>query len=225
MLSNYFSSLQSILVPLVTAGIILAGLHFRKLIHVLKSPPKINPLGASIALILGSGGHTTELLRIAEDLDFSLNYTSRTWVYFGTDELSMIRAVELERSKQNEKRTLSAPIYKNIPRAREVGQSYITSIWTTLICLEKCISFIFDTKPDIVLCNGPGSCVMIAYACLIYKFLAVRNIRIIYVESFARVESLSLSGRLLLPIVDRFIVQWQHLAEKYEGTEYYGVLA
>jgi len=36
--------------------------------------------------------------------------------------------------------------------------------------------------------------------------------RIIYVESFARVKSLSLSGKLLRPFVDKFVVQWPEAA-------------
>jgi UDP-N-acetylglucosamine:LPS N-acetylglucosamine transferase len=32
--------------------------------------------------------------------------------------------------------------------------------------------------------------------------------RLVYVESLARVDSLSLSGRLVYPLADRFFVQW-----------------
>jgi beta-1,4-N-acetylglucosaminyltransferase len=46
----------------------------------------------------------------------------------------------------------------------------------------------------------------------------------IYVESIARVESLSLSGKLLRPIVDHFVVQWKPLKERYPKAEYYGLL-
>lgn len=38
--------------------------------------------------------------------------------------------------------------------------------------------------------------------------LGLKHTRIIYVESFARVTSLSLSGKLLRPFVDTFVVQW-----------------
>lgn len=38
--------------------------------------------------------------------------------------------------------------------------------------------------------------------------------KLIYVESFARVSSLSLSGKLLRPIVDDLIVQWPDLAKE-----------
>jgi beta-1,4-N-acetylglucosaminyltransferase len=46
----------------------------------------------------------------------------------------------------------------------------------------------------------------------------------VYVESFARVKTLSLSGKLLYPFVDRFIVQWPGLKEKWTRAEYLGVL-
>lgn len=46
--------------------------------------------------------------------------------------------------------------------------------------------------------------------------------RIVYVESFARVHSLSLTGKLVYPFVDKFIVQWPQLLKKYDKAEYYG---
>lgn len=54
------------------------------------------------------------------------------------------------------------------------------------------------------------------------------QMRTIFIESWARVKTLSLSGRLLKPFVDRFLVQWPQLVEK-EGTggrkvEYVGSL-
>jgi beta-1,4-N-acetylglucosaminyltransferase len=33
-----------------------------------------------------------------------------------------------------------------------------------------------------------------------------------------------LTGLLILPISDRFIVQWEPLARKYRRCEYYGIL-
>ena len=38
--------------------------------------------------------------------------------------------------------------------------------------------------------------------------LGLRYTKIIYVESFARVKSLSLSAKILRRVVDLFIVQW-----------------
>ena len=41
-------------------------------------------------------------------------------------------------------------------------------------------------------------------------------------ESIARVDSLSLSGKLLVRTADRFLVQWPQLAKKYTKAEYIG---
>ncbi|KAM5461966.1 UDP-N-acetylglucosamine transferase subunit [Microsporum ferrugineum] len=39
-----------------------------------------------------------------------------------------------------------------------------------------------------------------------------RYLRTIFIESWARVTTVSLSGRILFPLVDRFLVQWEDLA-------------
>ncbi len=44
----------------------------------------------------------------------------------------------------------------------------------------------------------------------------------IYIESFARQDNLSLTGRLVYPFVHEFIVQHQELAAQNPGVRYYG---
>lgn len=82
--------------------------------------------------------------------------------------------------------------------------------------------------PDLILTNGPATAVcVVAGAKLIRFFLflakctalclglrtlssftSAPKLRTIYIESWARVSSLSTSGVLLLPLADRFLVQW-----------------
>ncbi|OQV08862.1 hypothetical protein CLAIMM_13076 [Cladophialophora immunda] len=53
------------------------------------------------------------------------------------------------------------------------------------------------------------------------------QMRTIFIESWARVKTLSLSGILLKPFVDRFLVQWPQLAEnqgKARNVEFVGSL-
>jgi beta-1,4-N-acetylglucosaminyltransferase len=128
--------------------------------------------------------------------------------------------------------------FVELPRARKVGQSYLSSIGTTLYSLaitfwklaaKPILTRQMHQIPDLLIVNGPGTCVMVV---LVYKLLRVscelslplvpsiiltvkylqvmgqRSPEIIYVESFARVTSLSLSGKILKNVVDRFIVQW-----------------
>ncbi|CDS12733.1 hypothetical protein LRAMOSA04917 [Lichtheimia ramosa] len=155
------------------------------------------------------GGHTAEMLQLEQCLD-STKYTPRIYVMATTDTLSA--------SKVDPHQTY------HIPRSRHVGQDWLTVPWSTLKALLVAFQIIFKTMPDLILCNGPGSCVPICVAAYIPKILGIHPIQIIYVESFARVKSLSLTGRLLYPFVDRFLVQWPELQERYSKAEYRGIL-
>eukprot|EP00981_Chlorochromonas_danica_P001437 scaffold300_cov173-Ochromonas_danica.AAC.5 len=109
-----------------------------------------------------------------------------------------------------------------IMRSREVKQSWLSTVFTTLLSCLQSLWITLSVKPDLILCNGPGTCVPICYGAFLWKLLGLSDTSIIFVESFCRVESLSITGKLLYPIADRFIVQWPSLAEKYSRAEYLG---
>ena len=71
-------------------------------------------------------------------------------------------------------------------------------------------------KPDIIISTGALATCPI---CVIGKIL---GIKIIYIESFARVENASLTGRLMYKIADLFIVQWKELLSIYPNAVYRG---
>ena len=75
-----------------------------------------------------------------------------------------------------------------------------------------------EAYPDVVITNGPATAVMVILAAIWLKFFGVApvgKLMIIYVESWARVKTLSLSGRILLSmgVCDEFLVQWESLAK------------
>jgi beta-1,4-N-acetylglucosaminyltransferase len=113
---------------------------------------------------------------------------------------------------------------KRIPRSREVGQSWTTTPFSVLRALAASTSLVLAELPDLILCNGPGICIPVCVLAYIPKILGLKHVRLVYVESFARVNSLSLSGRLLYRFVDRFLVQWRELTDRYPRAEYHGVL-
>ena len=78
----------------------------------------------------------------------------------------------------------------------------------------------FRELPSVVLCNGPGTCIPIIAAALLVRCLGIKYITLVYVESIARVETLSLSGKIARRCVDHFLVQWPQLAAKYPGTRF-----
>lgn len=71
-------------------------------------------------------------------------------------------------------------------------------------------------KPDVILTTGA----LVAYPfCLLGK---LRGAKVIYIESFARVHDKSLTGRLVYPFADLFLVQWESLLECYPKAKYVG---
>ena len=178
--------------------------------------------GSNIMIFLGSGGHTGEMMRILANVD--LNNFNRTWVTSSGDSTSILKC-----KKYEDERLASSHNkldYLVLHRARTVGESIILSVFSTVRSLMSTIKRLYDLPqfPSILLLNGPGTSVPLAYIIFLLKFLGLCKTRIIYIESLARVKQLSVSGLLILPIADRFIVQWKQLAVRYKRAEYYGIL-
>jgi len=117
-----------------------------------------------------------------------------------------------------------------LPRARKVHQPMYTAPWTSLECLLSALKLLSLSPPDIILTNGPGTGVIIAFASLILRFFDLSEnksgkARLVYVESLARCKSLSLSGKLLLRVVDRFLVQWPEMRGVGSRAEFKGTFA
>jgi len=115
---------------------------------------------------------------------------------------------------------------KIIPRSREVGQSFITSVGTTLYAAIYAFIFVFDFRPDLVLINGPGTALPVVVAARAARMAGLADSKVVYVESIARVTQLSLTGKILykLRLSDEFFVQWEELLEAYPRAKYAGRL-
>ncbi|KAJ7587973.1 glycosyltransferase family 1 protein [Mycena floridula] len=139
--------------------------------------------------LLVLGGHRTEALTLVSALDFQ-GYTPRTYLVSEGDTFSAPKALALEAAKHGthfllkDSLRLSEYTILVMPRARRVHQSLLTTPWTTLASMLTGIYYTTYMPLDGVAED---------------------------IESFARVKTLSLSGKLLRPIVDRFIVKWPAL--------------
>jgi len=60
-------------------------------------------------------------------------------------------------------------------------------------------------RPSAVLTTGAGVAVPFAWIARLH------GARVLYVESFTRIERLSLSGRIIAPVAERVYVQWPEL--------------
>ena len=172
-------------------------------------------------IVLGSGGHTSEMMRIVGGLRLK-NYTPRFYVVAKGDEMSQGKVKGFETA--NGTFGMPSVTVETVPRARKVLQSYFTSIFTTLVATFSSFMIVLRFRPDLVLCNGPGTCIPVCFWAYLLKFFCLKETKIVYVESLCRVQKLSLSGMLLyyLYFADHIFVQWPRLKELYPRTNYIG---
>eukprot|EP00298_Acanthocystis_sp_HF-20_P024908 c36176_g1_i1.p1 GENE.c36176_g1_i1~~c36176_g1_i1.p1 ORF type:complete len:205 (+),score=67.90 c36176_g1_i1:109-723(+) len=183
----------------------------------IKSKNKRNEKEYKILVVLGSGGHTTEMLGLVngifKNIQKKINFT---FVIASSDQTSLPKL-----RSRNE--FSDSPVLK-LPRSREVHQSYFTSIFTTLNATLFAFKICFSENPNIIISNGPGTCIPIIISSKILQVLTMTQTKIVYVESFARTKTLSLSGKIAYKIVDKFIVQWKTRLPKYPKAIYLGNL-
>lgn len=80
----------------------------------------------------------------------------------------------------------------------------------------RSVSIYMKERPDVVICTGVLAMIPI---CLLTKLFGGK---LIYVESFAKVNSATLTGKLLYRFADRFYVQWESMKEIYPNAVYCG---
>jgi beta-1,4-N-acetylglucosaminyltransferase len=162
-------------------------------------------------VVLGSGGHTSEMMRLLTSVDAS----SFQVLHVVVAEHDILSSLQFDRLK-----TLGFKSQLHtIRRSREVGQSFVSAVPTTLVSLFDSLSIITRVRPSLIIVNGPGTCLPIS---LVGKFIS--SSIIVFVESVCRVNTLSLTGRLLYFVSDHFLVQWPELQVKYPRSQYLGLL-
>ncbi|XP_078438421.1 UDP-N-acetylglucosamine transferase subunit ALG14-like protein isoform X2 [Wolffia australiana] len=174
-------------------------------------------------VVLGSGGHTAEMLNLLAVLDTE-KFKPRFYVSAKTDSLSLQKAEAYEKSLVPH--DVKVAHFMKIYRSREVGQSYITSVATTLVAIAHALWLTFKIRPQVVICNGPGTCIPLCACSFLFKMFGLGWSSIFYVESIARVKRLSLTGLLLyhLRMADQLFVQWPYLKATYPRAHYVGPL-
>ncbi|MGN0254842.1 MAG: PssD/Cps14F family polysaccharide biosynthesis glycosyltransferase [Chordicoccus sp.] len=102
-----------------------------------------------------------------------------------------------------------------IPKMNRHELKGIGHLFSTYRTAEKILK---DEKINFVVTTGAMCSVPV---CLAAKHM---GIKVIYVESFARVETPSMTGKIMYHVADLFLVQWKDLLQFYPKAVYGGSL-
>lgn len=112
--------------------------------------------------------------------------------------------------KQSEEALKNEKVYFIIDPKRD-PMKLITNFRQSLSILKK-------ENPDVILSTGAAAAVP---SCFAAKMLGKK---LIFVETLAAVNKPSLSGRVIYPISDLFVIQWRGLKKYYNKAIYGGPL-
>lgn len=188
--------------------------------------------------VLGSGGHTKEMLMMMDDGFCDFQGIHRRYLLSSGDTMSQnhLEAYEDELRQLCARKGFSPGSYDSFTttRARKVHQP----LWTVPLSAMFSIIGIFPVLmspptrstldaasppipfPRQVFSNGPATGFFVALAAhLLRMFFIVPQdcMKVVYIESWARISTLSLTGRLLYHtgLADVFLVQHEKVAAKY----------
>ncbi len=156
-----------------------------------------------IAVVLGRGGHTAQTFALVDLLGPKFEY------------LYMIGLLDPLTPKKIRipGRILPVLAPRLLPQ-----DSKVMAIIRTLATLILSFIYFLILRPAVAISCGTGLTVPIFYAA---RTLGVKTV---FIESMSRVETLSITGRILLGKTDLFFVQWPTLAKRTPGAIYGGQL-
>lgn len=153
-----------------------------------------------VMMVLGSGGHTAQMLRLLKLLGGKYDY-----VYVvNNNDITTIQKI-------------NGKIY-TIARTRSFGDSYIKIFFNAIRGIYKSFNVIRKERPYAIISSGPGLTIPLFIAGKIF------GCKTIYIETWARAHTKSASGKVCYYIADKFFVQWPEMKKLYPDAIYAGRL-
>ena len=153
-----------------------------------------------ICLECAEGGHLNELLSIIDAFEgheiFFVTTEAKT-----TKNLNIFGTVYYVRKQYNVK-------YRFLV--------FVIELCYFIKLIFSCLNVLIKERPRAIVSTGGGSTIPLCY---LGKLMRVK---IIYINSLARVNDLSGTGKLIYPIADLFLVQWELIAKKFKKAKYWG---
>ncbi|GAK07188.1 MULTISPECIES: PssD/Cps14F family polysaccharide biosynthesis glycosyltransferase [Geomicrobium] len=149
-----------------------------------------------VLFISSVGGHLTQLMQLQPLMN---EYES----HMITEKTEVTKALKKDHPN------LSFLVYG----ARNYPVRYLFKFSFNII---KSLVLFLKLRPEVVVTTGTHTAVPMCYIAKLFRK------KVIYIESFAKTDSPTLSGRMIYPIADLFIVQWKTMLKHYPKAKYGG---
>lgn len=167
--------------------------------------PDPAPKRPRVLIVMGEGGHTTEMLLLIDLLGSTYDYH---YLLVAEDDQS---ASKIRRPGH----------IHRVPRPRfRPGKRHhpLWDPWLSLRCLVATVPVLRRVRPAAVLTIGPWIGVIAGLAARLL------GMRVIFIETGSRVTALSATGKVMRFLAQDFFVQWEQLLKRVPRARYAGRL-
>lgn len=150
-----------------------------------------------VLFISSTGGHLSELMQLSplfEKYDYHI-------------------ITEKDKANENLKEKYGNKLYF-LPYGTRA--KIFTYIFKYIYLCIKTIYYYFKIRPKVIITTGTHTA---GPMCILGKIF---RSKVIYIETFANMNKKTATGRLIYPIADLFIVQWEEMLEIYPKAVYGG---
>lgn len=149
-----------------------------------------------ILFISSMGGHLNELLQLDS-------------IFSKYDYLLV--------TEENESTKFLKDTYKNVEYLKYgTKKDLLKYFYIFFSNIVRSFKIIFKFKPQIIITTGTHTAVP---SCYIGKLFGAK---IIYIETYANITNKTLAGRIIHPIANKFIVQWESMTKLYKNSSNFG---
>lgn len=115
-----------------------------------------------------------------------------------------------------EKTDYDVDIAKRVYYLKQVNRHERNFLPLMFVNFLKSCRIVFRENPDVIITTGVLAIIPL---CLVVK---IRGGKVVYIESFAKVNSPTLTGKLIYKFADQFYVQWESMKKFYPNAIYLG---
>jgi UDP-N-acetylglucosamine:LPS N-acetylglucosamine transferase len=98
------------------------------------------------------------------------------------------------------------------------GPNRVSMFANMVVVAIQSLKILYKEKPDVIISSGADVTIPMCYLGKLF------GKKILFIESLCRVNDLSYSGKIVYPIADLFLVQWERLTKKYSKAKYWGTV-